>query len=92
MTTNDAVHASHCCKWHGCKYGDKNCPVVKGKIIQEYLCEHCHEELRDAEYYTQVVARLPEMYRLQFDIHRQQLKESYDKKLTELMGVTDESV
>ena len=39
------VHASHCCKWHGCKYGDDDCPVVTGLIKQEYLCEWCEEDL-----------------------------------------------
>lgn len=49
---------SHCCKYCGCKYGyDKAgaklglpklfCPVVSGKVIQEYACgelEHCDSE------------------------------------------------
>ena len=35
------VHASHCCALHGCKYGDKDCPVFSGEIKQEYTCESC---------------------------------------------------
>lgn len=35
------VHRTHCCIVHGCKYGDKDCPVVLGKALQEYLCEDC---------------------------------------------------
>lgn len=38
------VHRTHCCIRHGCKYGDKDCPVVSGEIKQEYLCEWCGEE------------------------------------------------
>ena len=33
-------HETHCCKRHGCKYGDKNCPVVLGNVKQEYGCEY----------------------------------------------------
>lgn len=38
------VHESHCCVIHGCKYGDKDCPVVKGKTKQDYICEECDDE------------------------------------------------
>ena len=36
------VHTAHCCKWHGCKYGDwkNNCTVTAG-AKQEYPCEQC---------------------------------------------------
>jgi hypothetical protein len=50
------VHASHCCKRHGCKYGDKDCPVVSGSVKQDYPCEWCDElvgrksPLREAMY------------------------------------------
>jgi len=33
------VHATHCCKRHGCKYGNENCPVELGLVKQEYGCE-----------------------------------------------------
>jgi hypothetical protein len=36
------VHAAHCCKDHGCSYGnEKTCPVVTGQVAQEYPCEEC---------------------------------------------------
>ena len=35
------VHRTHCCIKHGCKYGDKDCPVVSGEIKQDYTCESC---------------------------------------------------
>lgn len=35
------VHAAHCCELHGCKYNDKDCPVMEGKVKQLYLCESC---------------------------------------------------
>ena len=38
------VHASHCCILHGCKYGDDDCPVEKGRVKQEYTCEYCDQE------------------------------------------------
>lgn len=39
--TKYGVHKEHCCIKHGCKYGNKDCPVVLGEIIQSYLCESC---------------------------------------------------
>lgn len=45
--TNDMqVHAAHCCKAHGCKYWDKDCPVISGKILQLYACEDCDNDNR----------------------------------------------
>lgn len=35
------VHRSHCCVIHGCKYGDRDCPVVSGEIAQEGPCDVC---------------------------------------------------
>jgi len=41
---NVAVHESHCCEHHGCKYGDEDCPVASGETQQLYPCEECREE------------------------------------------------
>jgi len=41
IINNIDVHKSHCCSEHGCKYGDDLCPVVLGKVIQEFPCEDC---------------------------------------------------
>lgn len=58
---NDAIHAAHCCKWHGCKYGDPNCPVEKGRITQQFLCEDCTELLRDEAYYAKLIQQVNEI-------------------------------
>ena len=79
MNNEYAVHAGHCCKWHGCKYGDKNCPVVKGEVEQLWPCDHCYDEMEEADYYTSVIARLPKMYELRLKAQRRNfeaLKES----------------
>jgi len=39
------VHKAHCCVKHGCKYGDDNCPVVVGKIVQNFPCWECDEDV-----------------------------------------------
>lgn len=39
--TNVGVHQTHCCKQHGCKYGDSVCPVFSGEVIQDFPCETC---------------------------------------------------
>lgn len=41
---NAGVHAAHCCKIHGCKYGESDCPVVLEKVEAKYSCEWCQEE------------------------------------------------
>jgi hypothetical protein len=39
------VHTEHCCRFHGCKYGNRDgqCSVVKG-ALQSYPCENCDAE------------------------------------------------
>jgi hypothetical protein len=41
-----SVHSTHCCKKHGCKYGDDNCPVVSGIEKAKYMCEDCENGLQ----------------------------------------------
>lgn len=45
------VHTRHCCKWHGCKYGDGDCTVIVQPKSQEGPCEECGLELEG--YYGQ---------------------------------------
>jgi hypothetical protein len=47
--SNDGVHETHCCVFHGCKYGDEDCPVTNKRITQAYSCENCI----DNEYFNQ---------------------------------------
>lgn len=83
MIDNYEVHVSHCCKWHGCKYGPNDkCPVVLGEVEQLYLCEDCEDDLTDAEYHMQVVSRLPEMYELKI----KSLKRNFTEALKEAKG------
>lgn len=43
---NIGVHTSHCCKHHGCKYGeDETCPVVLGDAEGNAGCEYCADFL-----------------------------------------------
>ena len=36
------VHTEHCCREHGCKYGDGgNCTVMSGQKTQSFACEVC---------------------------------------------------
>ena len=61
MIDNIGVHITHCCKWHGCKYGDPDCPVASGAVKQEYLCEWCIEELENEGYYKQKLKDIEEI-------------------------------
>lgn len=37
------VHTRHCCRVHGCKYGENtDCAVWLGIATQEGPCEQCH--------------------------------------------------
>lgn len=55
------VHATHCCKWHGCKYGDPDCPVVSGEVKQQYLCWDCDNDLKNEEYYRNKISKIEEI-------------------------------
>jgi len=35
----------NCCIIHGCKYHDKNCPMVNGIIKRDNICEFCIDDL-----------------------------------------------
>ena len=35
------VHETHCCKIHGCKYSDNDCPVAYGDSPGNEACEYC---------------------------------------------------
>lgn len=41
----EASCKSHCCTYHGCKYGHSDCAVVTGKVKQSGPCEECGLEL-----------------------------------------------
>ncbi|MBP3707114.1 MAG: hypothetical protein J6J36_00695 [Clostridia bacterium] len=51
------VHITHCCYIHGCKYGNKDCPVVCGKVVQRYLCWDC-EESEEIPYTLEEIEKL----------------------------------
>lgn len=44
------VHTRHCCRIHGCKYGDADCPVYLGFSTQESPCELCQQDPNDEDY------------------------------------------
>ena len=48
---NTGVHVIHCCSKCGCKYGDKDCPVVLGTVKQEYPCADCAKAMKDVKKY-----------------------------------------
>ena len=43
------VHTEHCCKVHGCKYGDDDCTVAYGEKTQSHPCEACIDQLATSE-------------------------------------------
>lgn len=49
------VHEAHCCKKHGCKYGDEDCPIVLGHAKQRYTCDDGYDDCfrEDVELKTQ---------------------------------------
>jgi hypothetical protein len=61
MRGSIGVHAAHCCKWHGCKYGDLDCPVVSGEVEREYPCEDCSYYLKEENYYRQKLLEIAEI-------------------------------
>lgn len=61
MRGSIGVHAAHCCRWHGCKYGDSDCPVANGEVEQEYPCEYCSTVLEEEEYYKRMAREVDEI-------------------------------
>ena len=53
------VHQDHCCKKHGCKYGDNDCPVEDGTVIQTYICQY-GDEMNDSCFNEEVIKELHE--------------------------------
>ena len=58
---NTNVHITHCCKWHGCKYGDPDCPVVLELARQEYICEECNDDLCNEDYFRKSLQNIEEI-------------------------------
>ena len=42
----NGCHNTHCCKEHGCKYGDADCPVEIGNL-PGIRCESCGPDMRE---------------------------------------------
>lgn len=55
------VHTRHCCVFHGCKYGDADCPVWLGTHEQESPCEDCEYDTRMVllEYFDKRIDEIP---------------------------------
>jgi len=54
------THRAHCCRKHGCKYGNDDCPVVSGAVKQLYSCERGNINDDDCYHKTIVAAKLNE--------------------------------
>ena len=52
-----AVHNTHCCTQHGCKYCDDQCPVVLGAAAGIF-CEDCQQEQDEYPYQLQRITGL----------------------------------
>ena len=51
LESNRCVHTEHCCRLHGCKYGDDDeCVVANGDKSQSFPCESCMDDDRDSYY------------------------------------------
>ncbi len=69
-----AVHQSHCCARHGCKYADSPCPVSSGEYEQAYPCEYCTDPKELKEELDDKVAE----YRWSLQIYRLSASRTYD--------------
>lgn len=52
------VHGAHCCKKHGCKYMNPECPVVLGTEEARYGCEDCDFEKRRIEQIMKIMCEV----------------------------------
>lgn len=64
------VHSEHCCIHHGCKYNEKDCPVVWGRV-EGIVCEYCGEDMdiseRAEEGYSELVNANKELVQILSD-------------------------
>jgi len=37
------LHRQQCCREHGCKFGNDDCPVVVGILMQNQKCDKCYK-------------------------------------------------
>lgn len=81
-STRDGVHASHCCKHCGCKYGNENCPVVLGLIESVYPCETDHSRTfkMNADEVKQAINQL-EVFRNYFHLNEETFYNEPFKKM-----------
>lgn len=78
------VHITHCCSVHGCKYGDRDCPVYnKDESIKPLpVCDDCKERI-----VTPRIARGELIEQLKHALH---LAESPNEEYVEFdLGDTD---
>lgn len=80
--SNVGVHQTHCCKLHGCKYGDENCPVVKNEIEQTYACMDCTEITEDLQEVKHSVQGFTDVLTLHFN--KQYSTPKVDEALAEI--------
>lgn len=76
------VHKNHCCAKCGCKYGDKDCPVVLGLVEQKYECQDCKEEwaqVVEEEFNKKIDFSSPEMREKIRELNKKQ-QEILDRK------------
>lgn len=61
MDTDHRACSTHCCVYHGCKYGHADCPVCSAEIVQVYPCEDCDDDITLAivHYLDQKIASIP---------------------------------
>lgn len=69
MNKEKCVHTEHCCRIHGCKYGDLNCPVYIGCKCQSFLCEQCTDSF-DESTWSMTLKDLPKVPFKEFERRR----------------------
>jgi hypothetical protein len=55
------AHTEHCCLQHGCKYGNKDCSVVRkrSRRKQSHPCEACESSKNDLDTRLAALLELP---------------------------------
>lgn len=65
------VHTEHCCRVHGCKYGDSDCPVWLGYKPQSHPCETCSYPICNEDYVGLDVKDVPKIPYAEFLARRE---------------------
>jgi len=86
----ERVHVHHCCKKHGCKYGDEDCPVAYGDAEQYYPCQDCddyYDDYLDEEREAKISMYIEQIMKERKEVHEKERKAYWKGFITAILVI-----